>query len=131
MVKDAEAHAEEDAKKKELIEARNQADTLIYTTEKSLRDLGDKVESDLRSDIESKIETLKQAKDGDDLEAIKKATDDLSQASHKLAEKLYAQQQEGGAQAGGEQAQQGQQGQGQSQGGEDEDVVDAEYTEMK
>jgi molecular chaperone DnaK len=131
MVKDAEAHAEEDAKKKELIEARNQADTLIYTTEKSLRDLGDKVESDLRSDIESKIETLKQAKDGDDLEAIKKATDDLSQASHKLAEKLYAQQQEGGAQAGDEQAQQGQQGQGQSQGGEDEDVVDAEYTEMK
>lgn len=126
MVKDAESHAEEDAKKKELIEARNQADTLIYTTEKSMRDLGDKVESDLRGEIENKIEALKKVKDGEDLDAIKKASDELSQASHKLAEKLYAQQQQGGAEAGAGQTQQGQPGQGQSQGQEDEDVVDAD-----
>ena len=126
MVKDAESHSSEDEKKRKLIEARNQADTLIYSTEKSMRDLGDKVEADLRSNIESKIEELKKVMEGEDEEAIKKATDELSQASHKLAEKLYQEQAGGTA---GEQAQGAEAGeQAQTQ---EEDVVDAEYTEQK
>ncbi|MBS3779356.1 MAG: molecular chaperone DnaK, partial [Desulfovermiculus sp.] len=130
MVKDAESHAAEDEKKKKLIEARNQADTLIYSTEKSMRDLGDKLDATTKSEIEGKIEELKKVMEGEDEEAIKKATDELSQASHKLAEKLYQQQsQQGGAQAGGAQPGGGAQAEGKSQ--EDEDVVDAEYTEQK
>ncbi|ACV67605.1 molecular chaperone DnaK [Desulfohalobium retbaense] len=129
MVKEAESHAEEDEKKRKLIEARNQADNLIYTTEKSLRDLGDKVEDDVKADIEQKIEALKKTMEGEDEEAIKKATDELSQASHQLAQKLYEQQQGGQAagDAGGEQAQQD----ASSGGQDDEDVVDADYTEVK
>ncbi|MDY7001154.1 MAG: molecular chaperone DnaK, partial [Thermodesulfobacteriota bacterium] len=102
MVKDAESHAEEDKKKQKLIEIRNQADTLIYTSEKSLRDLGDKADSVLRGEIEAKIEELKKVMEGDDAEAIKSATDELAQASHKLAEQLYAQksQEEAQDQAG-------------------------------
>ncbi|MFO7718121.1 MAG: molecular chaperone DnaK [Thermodesulfobacteriota bacterium] len=130
MVKEAESHAEEDEKKRKLIEARNQADNLIYTTEKSLRDLGDKVEDEVKADIEQKIEALKKTMEGEDEEAIKKATDELSQASHQLAQKLYEQQQGGqaaGGEAGGEQAQQD----ASSAGQDDEDVVDADYTEVK
>jgi len=129
MVKEAASHAEEDEKKRKLIEARNQADNLIYTTEKSLRDLGDKVEDDVKADIEQKIEALKKTMEGEDEEAIKKATDELSQASHQLAQKLYEQQQGGQAagDAGGEQAQQD----ASSGGQDDEDVVDADYTEVK
>ncbi|MFO7877583.1 MAG: molecular chaperone DnaK [Desulfovermiculus sp.] len=130
MVKDAEAHAAEDEKKKKLIEARNQADTLIYSTEKSMRDLGDKLDSGLKSEIETKIEELKKVMEGEDEEAIKKATDELSQASHKLAEKLYQQQsQQGESQTGGASAGGGAQAEGKAQ--DDEDVVDAEYTEQK
>ncbi|MCF8106470.1 MAG: molecular chaperone DnaK [Desulfohalobiaceae bacterium] len=128
MVKDAEAHSGEDEKKRKLIEARNQADTLIYSTEKSMRDLGDKVESDLRSDIESKIEALKKTMENDDEEAIKKASDELSQASHKLAEKLYQEQAQSGEAAGAAGGEETAGGQAQ---GQDEDVVDAEYTEQK
>lgn len=136
MVKDAEEHSAEDEKKKKLIEARNQADTLIYSTEKSMRDLGDKLDSETKTEIENKISELKKVMEGEDEEAIKKATDELSQASHKLAEKLYQQQsQAGGAGAAGGSGQAGAGGTGsdQAQGGgqSDEDVVDAEYTEQK
>jgi molecular chaperone DnaK len=132
MVKEAEAHAEEDENKRKLIEARNQADNLIYSTEKSLRDLGDKVETGLKADIDQKIEALKKTMEDEDVEAIKKSTDELSQASHQLAQKLYEQQQQQGQQSGegssdNEQSQQGTSGQGQ----DDEDVVDADYTEVK
>jgi len=89
MKKDAEAHAEEDKKKKELIEARNMADTLVYTTEKALRDAGDKITADERKPIEEKIEALKKVKDSDDVEAIKKATQEMSEAAQKIGEKLY------------------------------------------
>ena len=130
MVKDAESHAADDEKKRKLIEARNQADTLIYSTEKSLRDLGDKVEASVKSDIESKIEELKKVMEGEDEEAIKKATDDLSQASHKLAEQLYQQQSQGGGAGQAGDAGAGAAGGAQAQT-EDEDVVDAEYTEQK
>jgi len=130
LIKDAESHAEEDQKKQKLIEARNHADTLIYTTEKSIRDLGDNLDAELKADIENKIQELKKVQEGDDEEAIRKATEDLSQASHKLAEKLYAQKTQSG-EAGGEaqddaQAQAGQHGTQSA----DEDVVDADYTEV-
>jgi len=125
MVKDAESHAEEDKKKQKLIEIRNQADTLIYTSEKSIRDLGDKVDSVLKGEIEAKIEDLKKVMEGDDAEAIKSATDELAQASHKLAEQLYAQKSQEGA---GEQEGPGPEDQAPK---DDEDVVDADYTEVR
>jgi molecular chaperone DnaK len=89
MKKDAEVHAEEDKKKKEAIEAKNMADTLVYTTEKALRDAGDKITADEKKPVEEKIEALKKVKDTDDSEAIKKATEELSQEAQKIGEKLY------------------------------------------
>ena len=89
MKKDAEVHAEEDKKKKESIEAKNMADTLVYSTEKALRDAGDKITADEKKPVEEKIEALKKVKDGDDSEAIKKATEELSQEAQKIGEKLY------------------------------------------
>ncbi len=135
MEEEARLHAEEDKKKRELVEARNQADSLIYTTEKSLKELGDKVDAATRDDINQKIEALKKAMEGDDVDAIKKAQDELMQASHKIAELLYQQTQAGagagaagaaGAGAAGGQAE-GQQG----KGGDDDDVVDADFEEVK
>ena len=133
LIKDAESHAEDDKKKQALIEVRNQADTLVYTTEKSLSELGDKVDAVTRGEIEAKVNHVKDVLKGDDADAIKKATEELSQASHKLAEKLYQQKADTGAgQPGG--PEQGQPGGGQAggkTGGADEDVVDADYTEVK
>jgi len=88
LIKDAESHAEDDKKKQALIEVRNQADSLVYTTEKTLSELGDKVDSVTRGEIEAKVNHVKDALKSEDADAIKKATDELSQASHKLAEKL-------------------------------------------
>ena len=129
LVKEAEAHAGDDKKKQELIEARNQADSLIYGTEKSLRDLGDKVDASEKSEVEAKIADLKKAMEGDDVNAIKQGTEALSATSHKLAEKLYQNQNMGG-QAGpgaGQQTGGAQPGAGKS----DDDVVDADFTEVK
>ena len=92
MKKEAEAHAEEDKKKKEQIEVKNIADTLVYTTEKVLKDAGDKVNAKIKKTVEEKVEVLKKVKDGDDLEAIKKATEELSQAAQKIGEAMYKQQ---------------------------------------
>lgn len=89
MKKDAELHAEEDKRKKELIEARNMADTLSYTTEKAMKDAGDKLTADEKKPVEEAITALNGVKNGDDLEAIKKATETLSQAAQKIGEKLY------------------------------------------
>jgi molecular chaperone DnaK len=94
MKKDAELHAEEDKKKKELIEARNMADTLAYTTEKAMREAGDKITDDEKKPVNEKIEELNKVKNGDDLEAIKKATEALSQEAQKIGQKLYAAAQE-------------------------------------
>ena len=129
LMKEAEAHAADDKKKQELIEARNQADNLIYGTEKSLKDLGDKVESSVKSDVESKIAALRDVMAKDDLAAIKSATEALTAVSHSLAEKLYKQAQ-GAQQAAGQQAQQGAADGGKGGKGDD-DVVDADYTEVK
>ncbi len=127
LIKDAESHAEDDKKKQQFIEVKNQADTLIYTTEKSLNELGEKIDPALRAEIESKINKLKEIQKTEDADAIKRASDELAQASHKLAEQLYQQKaQPGGGQEGPHQG-----GHGAAQGGGDEDVVDADYTEVK
>jgi len=92
MKKDAEAHAEEDKKKKENIEIKNVADSLVYTSEKALRDAGDKLPEDKKKEIESKIEDLKKVKDGDDIDAIKKAQEELSRSVQAVGEALYKKQ---------------------------------------
>jgi molecular chaperone DnaK len=89
MKKDAELHAEEDKNKKALIEARNMADTLSYTTEKAMKDAGDKITADEKKPVEDAITELNKVKNGDDLDAIKRATEVLSQAAQKIGEKLY------------------------------------------
>ncbi len=94
MKKDAEMHAEEDKRKKELIEARNMADSLSYTTEKSMKDAGDKLTADEKKPVEEAITELNKVKNGDDLEAIKKATENLSTSAQKIGEKLYKAAQE-------------------------------------
>lgn len=94
MKKDAELHAEEDKRKKELVEARNMADSLVYTTEKAIRDAGDKVTADEKKPVEEAIAELNKVKNGDDLEAIKKSSQALSEAAQKIGEKLYKAAQE-------------------------------------
>jgi len=92
MKKEAELHAEEDKKKKDLIEARNLADTLVYTAEKTLREAGDKVPADVKKEIEEKTEALKKMKDSDNMDDIKSKTADLSQTIQKIGQELYKQQ---------------------------------------
>jgi molecular chaperone DnaK len=123
MVRDAESHAAEDKQKRETIEARNHADSLIYSTEKSLKEFGDKIDGGEKQKIEDGIAALKKAMEGTDTEAIKKASDELTQASHKLAEAVYAKAQQPGAEAEGEA--------GAAPGGPDEKVVEAEFEEVK
>ncbi|MBW1670532.1 MAG: molecular chaperone DnaK [Deltaproteobacteria bacterium] len=129
MTKDAELHAEEDKKQKEAAEVRNQADTLIYSTEKSLQELGDKVDTATKDQINDRIKDLRKAMEGTDLEAIKKAQDELMQASHKLAEMMY--QQAAGAQAGGAEDTTSGKDEKAGKGGGDDDVVDADFEEVK
>jgi molecular chaperone DnaK len=140
MVKQAEQFADEDKRKKEEVEIKNQADTLAYSVERSLKDFGDKVSQDDRLNIERKLSDLKEALKGADVEKIKKSMEDLTAAAHKLAEEVYK----------AAQAKQGAKGQpgagdagpaGQNQGGPDagsneepkktggDDVIDAEFKE--
>ncbi len=128
MVEEAEKFAEEDQKKKELAETRNQADSLIYSTEKTLRDLGEKVEQDKKEEIEKAIQEVKEVKESDDIEKIKSASEKLSSKLHEISSTLYEQvqqeQQAGGSGVHGEGQEAGSAGGGES--GE-EDVVDADY----
>lgn len=132
-VNEAEMHAEEDKAKKELIEARNHADALIYNTEKSLKDLGDKVDAETRTKVESAIEPLRKAMEGEDAAEIKRLSDELTQASHKVAEAMYQQ----ASAAGGADGQPGPDGAGDpgaganAAGAADDDVVDADFEEVK
>ena len=126
LVKDAEMHAEEDKKKRELVDARNMADSLIYSTEKSIQEAGDKLDETTKSDINKAIEDLKKAMETENTEEIKQLTDALTQASHKLAEIMYAQ--------ASAQSQPGEEGAGGEPSGEpekDDDVVDADFEEVK
>ncbi|AQQ09520.1 Heat shock protein 70 [Sedimentisphaera cyanobacteriorum] len=130
MKKDAEEHAEEDKKRKELIEVRNQADQLVYSTEKTLKEHGDKVSAEAKSNIENALNNLKEAQKGEDKDAIQKAIEKLSEASQELGKVLYEeaaqnQQAEGGQQQAGEQTEQ--QGTDDSKKKKDDDVIDAEF----
>ncbi|HEY7715946.1 MAG TPA: molecular chaperone DnaK [Candidatus Binatia bacterium] len=120
MVREAERFAADDAKKKEEVETINHADNLIYTTEKSLRDYGDKISQKERAEIETSVNDLKQAIKDKNLERIKKSMESLTAASHKLAEAIYAQT-----------AQKQQTDAAQASGGGREKVVDAEYEEAE
>jgi len=100
MKKEAEAHAADDLKKKELIDLRNTAETIIYTTEKMLKDAGDKVKAEDKKAIEEKMEALKKVKDSEDKEAIKKAADDLAQTAQKVGAAMYQSQQQQPPQGG-------------------------------
>jgi molecular chaperone DnaK len=136
MVKDAEQFAADDAKKKEEIEAINQADNLVYSTEKSLKDYGEKVSSAERADIEAKANDLKTAIKDKNVDRIKKGMDELTRAAHKLAEEIYKQsaskqqsQSEPNAGAGPDQ-ESGSQSEGPKEDkGKEEDIIDAEYKE--
>ena len=124
MVKDAESHEGEDKKRRELIEARNQADSMVYSTEKALKESGDQVDAETRQNIESALEELKKVMEGDDKDEITAKTEALAQASHKLAEAMYAKAQaEGGEAAAGDA--------GAEQAKQEEDVVDAEYEDVE
>lgn len=128
MVKDAEANAEADKKKKELIEAKNQAESLIHTTEKTLKENADKVSSADKEAIESAITALKGVIEGDDAAAIKEKSDALMQASLKLGEAMYKAQ---GAAAGAGSAQGAEQGAPEAEPKKDDNVVDADFEEVK
>lgn len=131
MQKEAEAHAEDDKKQRELIDARNQAEAMLYTTEKALRDAGDKVTADEKKPIEEKIEALKKVKDGDDKAAIDAATAELSQAAQKIGEKLYKEQSGGAATPKDGQAAEGSSSAEAPKGEGGENVVDAEVVDEK
>ncbi|MCG9479948.1 MAG: molecular chaperone DnaK [Actinomycetia bacterium] len=128
MVNEAKDHADEDKKKRDLIDARNNADNLAYSSEKLLKDLGDKVSGDMKSNIEDQIKNVRKASEGEDLSQIKAETEKLQNMQSELSQKLYSQagagQQAGpgaeGQQAGGGQA-------GESQESQDDDVIDAEF----
>jgi len=134
MVKDAEAHREEDKRFHEMVTVRNQADNLIHATEKSMKELGDKVQADEKANVESLIKELQEVMKGDDKAAIEAKTAALAEASGKIAQRVY--QQEGGegggpGAAGGAGAAGAEAGQGASAEAGKEDVVDAEFEEVK
>jgi molecular chaperone DnaK len=126
LVKDAESHAEDDRKKRELVEARNHADALIYSTERSIKDLGEKVDKDTKVKVEEAVGKLRKAMEGDDKDEIRRLSEELTNASHKLAEAMYQQ----ASQAEGQKAGAGAAG-GAKASKPEEDVVDADFEEVK
>jgi molecular chaperone DnaK len=130
FVKDAEAHSEEDKKRRETVEIRNQADSLIYGTEKNLQEHGDKIPEEEKTNIQEAIDGMKKAMEGDDVEAMKAAMQTLTTASHKLAEEMYKKTSADGA-AGSTPGDGSSSNGGASDGQEtDEKVVDAEFEEV-
>ncbi|MBL8489428.1 MAG: molecular chaperone DnaK, partial [Rhodocyclaceae bacterium] len=130
MVRDAEAHAEEDKKAHALVEARNQCDALVHSVKKALTEHGDKIEADEKSKIEAALKEAEEAIKGNDKDALDAKSQALAMASQKLGEKIYAQQQGaagGGAQAGAAPGS----GEAKREKADDGDVVDAEFTEVK
>ena len=128
LIQDAELHAGEDKAKKALIDARNAADSLIYATEKSMAELGDKLPAGTRSEVQGVIGDLKRAMESDNTSEIKQLTETLTHASHRLAESVY---QQPGAGAGPQAGATPGSGNGSSPSGNDDEVVDAEYEEVR
>jgi len=127
LVREAEQHRAEDQRRKELVEARNIADSLIYQTEKVLREHGDRINESLKSDIQRKIEDLRQAMAGEDIGRIRTATDELARASQQIGAQMYGQQATGtyGPEPGGQQGPQGGQGKG-----PDDGTIEGEFREV-
>ncbi len=124
MVKEAESHAEEDKKRRELVEVRNQAEALVHSTDKMLADFADKVSAEDKAAVEAAVAELKTAAEGEDVEAIKQKVDAVAQASMKLGEAMYQSAQGAGGGEGGPTADAG-------GGGSDEGVVDVDFEEVK
>ncbi len=132
LVREAEAHGEEDKKKKELIEARNQADSMAYSAEKNVKEFGDKIDATEKARIEDAIARVRKVIEGDDINAIKSAQEELTNASHKLAEAMYAKASASQAGAGaGPGAHGGPAGEQPGASKKDEDVVDADFEDVK
>ena len=130
MINDAEQFADEDKAKRESVEVKNQAETLIYSTEKSISDLGDKLPEEDKTKIEACNEQLKKSMETDDMEAIKSDLEALTQASHKMAELLYSQQAEQQGDGSGEGSEDAP-GNDEKSGKDDDDIVDADFEEVK
>ena len=128
MVSDGEAHAEEDRRKREEIEARNQADNLVYNTEKILTENRDKISDDDAKAVEDAVADTKKAMEGDDMEAINKAVENLTQASHRLAEVMYQSAPQGGQEPPPDDPEGS--SEGTSEGQPDDEVIDAEYVDV-
>ena len=132
MVKDAEVNADEDQKRRELVEARNQADALVHSVRKSLTEYGDKVDADEKTKIEDALKAAEESLKSEDKAEIEAKTNELMQASQKLGELMYAKMQaEQGAQGGSEGAAGGAQDAGAAKAGKEDDVVDADFKEVK
>jgi molecular chaperone DnaK len=135
MKKDAEAHADEDLKRKDLIEAQNRADNTAYAAEKALKEFGDKVPEDVKSEIEAKVVEVRKAAEGEDVEAMKSITDELGQLIQKIGATVYEQQgvangtSEGGVPPQDGEADPSSEGSGESPQRGDEDVIDGEVNE--
>jgi molecular chaperone DnaK len=127
LVRDAEFHAQEDRNKKDLVSARNTADALIYTNEKSLSEFTDKIDEGTRSEIEDAVKNLKRAMEGEDVDEIKRLTEVLTQASHKMAASVYQKNSGSGDRQHGYASENNWQN---TSSGSDDDVVDAEYQEV-
>jgi molecular chaperone DnaK len=129
MRQEAEQHAEEDRQRRELIEAKNQADNTVYSAEKTLKDLGDKVPDDLKQKVEDAATKVREVKDSEDINAIKKATEELTAVLQQLGQAAYQQEQAAGESTGGSGAESGKSSDGESDDG-DEDVVDGEFKQV-
>jgi molecular chaperone DnaK len=130
MKKDAEAHAEEDVKRKELIEARNHGDNTAYAAEKALKEFGEKVPEEVKTEIEAKVAEVRQAVEGEDVEVMKAATDELGQLIQKIGASVYEGQEVANGASESETAGSGSEGSGEApKDGEEDDVVEGEVTE--
>ena len=131
MVGEAEVHAAEDRKRKDMVEARNQLDSLIYQTEKSLKENGSDLEGSIKDNIDTALKKAKEVLDGQDADAMRKAAEELTQSSHKLAEAMYAKAAQQQAAQKKDSDNDGAKG-GSAEGGKkNDDVVDADFTEVK
>jgi molecular chaperone DnaK len=128
LVKDAELHSAVDRQKKDLVDARNAADGLIYTTEKSLAEVGDKIDPNTRAEVERASGELKRAMEGDNVDEIKRLTETLTHASHAMAQAMY---QQNGPSAGQQTAHGASNAYGPASSPDNDEVVDAEYEEVK
>jgi len=131
MKKDAEEHADEDKKKKEAIEIKNQAESICYTTEKMMKESGDKISEEIKKDLTTKVEELKKIKDGEDIEAIKKKLEEINQVAMKAGEAMYKAQAEQGKQGEKSEKGTGKDSDASASSGSDDKTQDADFEEKK